>query len=73
MVVWPAWLGTKLFIAKAWIWLAHRATTGPGVFYFWKRWRTHPRFWFWFAAINVVSIASLFALFMWVDRLLTGR
>ena len=62
-MVWPAWLG-----AKIWIWLAHRVTTGPGVFYFWKRWRRHPKFWFWFAAINAVSLASLLALFFWFDH-----
>ena len=73
MVLWPVWLGTKSFITKVWVWLAHRATTGPGIVYFWRRWRKHPRFWLWFILINIVSIASLFALFIWVDRLLKGR
>ena len=72
-MLWPAWLGTKLFITKVWVWLAHRVTIGPGTFYFWKRWRRHPHFWWWFALINVVSIATLIALFIWVDHLLKGH
>ena len=55
------------------MWLAHRATTTPGVFYFWKRWRKHPRFWWWFALINVVSLATLFGLFYWVDHARSGH
>ena len=71
-MLWPVALWAAIRV-KVYVWLAHRATTTPGVFYFWKRWRKHPRFWWWFALINAVSLATLFGLFCWVDHARSGH
>ena len=67
MIVWPSWLwiGSPL---KMGLWLVNRLATWTGMFYVWKRFRSTPRFWVWFALINVMSLGAMGLLFFWLHR-----
>ena len=59
---WPSWLWIGSRTKLSW-WLANRLATWTGLFYFWKRFRSHRLFWFWTITINIVSLAALMLLF----------
>lgn len=66
-MIWPSWLwvGSRFKLS---LWLANRLATWTGLFYFWKRFRSHRLFWLWVVMINIVSVSALVLLFFWLHH-----
>ena len=64
-MLWPSWLwiGTP---TKVTIWLTNRLATWTGVYYFWRRFRTHRYFWPLLITINLASVSALGLIFYWL-------